>query len=91
MKSDNRLRTCALRNVRYTATVGLRNVIRHHAPKGQDFTNRNASLSALERERPAPELHQSKVRMKGEQLLLILKHVFGFAKVRYRGKYKNAN
>jgi IS5 family transposase len=45
-------------------------------------------LSAKER---AKYRSKSRVRAKGEHPLLILKRVFGFNKIRYRGLDKNAN
>jgi len=65
--------------------------IRKHAPNAKDFTNqkgrRNRPLSDGEKARNRTK---SKVRAKVEHPFLILKRVFGFTKVRYRGLKKNA-
>ena len=65
--------------------------IRDHAPNAKDFTNqkgcRNRPLSDDDK---AKNKTKSKVRAKVEHPFLILKRVFGFTKVRYRGLEKNA-
>ena len=75
-----------------SAYSGQRETIRNHAPGARDFTQRKAyrhrPLSALDRSR---NRSKSRVRAKGEHPFLILKRVFGFSKVRYRGLDKNAN
>jgi len=75
-----------------SAYSGQRETIRNHAPDARDFTQRKAyrhrPLSALDRARNRTK---SRVRAKGEHPFLILKRVFGFSKVRYRGLDKNAN
>ena len=67
-------------------------MIRKHAPKAKDFTqkkgSRHRSLTDAER---AKNRAKSSVRAKVEHPFLILKRVFGFNKVRYRGLDKNAN
>ena len=71
---------------------GQRAVIREHAPNGRDFTNRRdrhrGVVNAAEKARNRT---QSKVRAKVEHCFGVIKRVFGFAKVRYRGLAKNAN
>ena len=75
-----------------SAYTGQTEVIRKAAPYAQDFTHRKGHrhqpLSAEERHKNRTK---SRVRAKGEHPLLILKRVFGFNKVRYRGIHKNAN
>ena len=75
-----------------SAYAGQAEVIRRVAPYAQDFTNnkghRNWPLNAAERARNCTK---SKVRAKGEHPLLVLKRIFGFPKVRYRGLAKNAH
>lgn len=65
--------------------------IREHAPNAKDFTNqkgrRNNPLSDADKARNKTK---SKVRAKVEHPFLVLKQVFGFTKVRYRGLDKNA-
>ena len=67
-------------------------VIREHAPHAQDFTNRKGyryrPLSAEERRKNHTK---SKVRAKVEHPILVIKKIFGFCKVCYRGLDKNAN
>ena len=62
------------------------------APKARDFTNkrayRNAPLSDADKE---TNRRKSSIRAKVEHPFLILKRLWGFAKVRYRGLAKNAN
>ena len=71
---------------------GQRNVIREHAPNAQDFTNRryrhNGVVDEAERARNRTK---SKVRARVEHPFGVLKLVFGFVKVRYRGLAKNAH
>jgi transposase, IS5 family len=73
------------------AYAGQGAVLREHAPRAKDFTHRKSHryypLSVKER---AKNRSKSRVRAKGEHPLLILKRVFGFNKIRYRGLDKNA-
>ncbi len=75
-----------------SAYAGQTEVIRQHAPRAKDFTHkrghRHRPLSADDRRR---NRNKSRVRAKGEHPFLILKCIFGFDKVRYRGIDKNAN
>ena len=69
---------------------GQRVVIRQHAPKAKDFTNRRYRHRGIvdEVER-AKNRTKSKVRARVEHSIGVIKRVFGFAKVRYRGLTKN--
>ena len=71
---------------------GQRNVIVEHAPGAQDFTNRRYRQKGVvnENER-AKNRTKSKVRAKVEHAFFVIKQVFGFARVRYRGLDKNAH
>jgi len=75
-----------------SAYVGQTQVIRRVAPHARDFTQakarRHKALSAVER---AKNRNKSKVRAKVEHPFLVIKRIFGFAKVCYRGIAKNAN
>lgn len=75
-----------------SAYVGQTEVIRAMAPKARDFTQAKASrhwpLTETERSK---NRNKSKVRSKGEHPFLVIKRIFGFAKVCYRGIAKNAN
>ena len=74
------------------AYCGQSDTIREKCPKAKDFTQRKAH-----RHRPLTEQQEqanhtkSKTRSKVEHPFLVLKRVWGFAKVRYRGLMKNAN
>ena len=74
------------------AYTGQRDVIRKYAPLARDFTQKKAC-----RNRPLSEADRfsnrikSKVRAKVEHPFLVIKRIFGFCKVRYRGIMKNAN
>ena len=75
-----------------SAYAGQTEVIRKVAPYAQDFTHhkgyRHRPLSAEDRAR---NRSKSRVRAKGEHPFFVLKRIFGFTKVRYRGIHKNAN
>lgn len=75
-----------------TAYIGQRQVIRQVAPNAQDFTQikatRHRKLTRAER---LVNRTKSKVRAKVEHAFGVIKQIFGFRKVRYRGIYKNAN
>jgi len=75
-----------------SAYTGQGEVIREHAPKAKDFTQKKGSRhKALTDAERAKNRTKSRVRAKVEHPFLILKRVFGFDKVRYRGLDKNAN
>jgi IS5 family transposase len=71
---------------------GQRAVIREHAPKARDFTNRRyrhrGIVDEVERRKNRTK---SKVRARVEHAIGVIKRVFGFAKVRYRGLKKNTH
>ena len=75
-----------------SAYVGQTQVIRRVAPHARDFiqatARRHKALSAVER---AKNRNKSRVRARGEHPFLVIKRLFGFAKVCYRGIAKNAN
>jgi IS5 family transposase len=74
-----------------SAYAGQTEVIRQCAPQAKDFTqkrgHRHRPLSEEEQRR---NRNKSRVRAKGEHPILVLKCIFGFRKVRYRGIDKNA-
>jgi len=75
-----------------SAYCGQGEVIRAHAPQAMDFTNKKGSrFQPLTDSERAKNRTKSRVRAKVEHPFLILKRVFGFNKVRYRGLDKNAN
>ena len=74
------------------AYCGQRAVIREHAPNAKDFTNRRyRHRGVIDEAEKARNRTKSKVRAKVEHSLGVIKRVFGFAKVRYRGLDKNAH
>jgi IS5 family transposase len=71
---------------------GQRAAIRHKAPRARDFTNRRYRHRGVvdEKER-AKNRSKSRVRARVEHPIGVIKRVFGFTKVRYRGLKKNAH
>lgn len=71
---------------------GHREGIRQHAPEAKSFVqtkaHRHRPLSETERTRNRTK---SKVRAKVEHAFLVIKRIFGWAKVRYRGLAKNTH
>jgi len=75
-----------------SAYTGQGEVIREHAPNAKDFTNKKGCRNRpLSDDKKAKNKTKSKVRAKVEHPFLILKRIFGFNKVRYRGLDRNAN
>ena len=71
---------------------GQRAVIRRDAPKAKDFINRRyRHRGVVDQVEHAKNRTKSKVRAKVEHPIGVIKRVFGFAKVRYRGLIKNAH
>jgi IS5 family transposase len=67
-------------------------VIRDHAPNARDFTNqRYRHRGIVDEVERGKSRTKSKVRAKVEHPFLVIKRVFGFAKVRYRGLAKNTH
>jgi transposase, IS5 family len=75
-----------------SAYTGQTAIIREHAPYAQDFTHekgcRNKPLDDTAKGRNRTK---SRVRAKVEHVFGVIKRVFGFTKVRYRGLAKNAH
>jgi IS5 family transposase len=75
-----------------SAYSGQREVLQRHAPQAKSFIQAKASrhrpLSEGERARNRTK---SKVRAKVDHVFLVMKRIFGWAKVRYRGLTKNTN
>ena len=69
---------------------GQRAVILEHAPRARDFTNRRyRHRGVVDEVERAKNRTKSKVRARVEHAIGVIKRVFGFAKVRYRGLNKN--
>ena len=63
-----------------------------HAPNASDFTNRRCRYKDIVDEvEKAKNRSKSQVRAKVEHVFGVIKGVFGFRKVRYRGLGKNLN
>src|ERR1700747_1302281 len=78
--------------IRPIAASGQRAVIREHAPKARDFTNRRyRHRGVVDEVERAKNRTKSKVRARVEHVIGVIKRVFGFAKVRYRGLKKNTH
>jgi len=74
-----------------SAYSGQRDVIRQHAPEARDYCNRKGGRNRpLTEKQRSENRNKSRVRAKVEHPFLILKRIFGFSKVRYRGLAKNA-
>ena len=71
---------------------GQRDVVRQHAPDARNFiqakAHRHRPLSEAERARNRTK---SKVRAKVEQVFLVIKRIFGWSTVRYRGLAKKTH
>ena len=69
---------------------GKTEVIRRHAPRAKDFTNRrHRHRGRVDETERAKNRTKSKVRARVEHAIGVVKRIFGFAKVRYRGLMKN--
>ena len=74
------------------AYKGKTDVIREHAPDARDFTNRRYRFKQrIDEVQRAKNRTKSKIRSRVEHVFGVIKGVFGFVKVRYRGLDKNAN
>ncbi|CAG0938901.1 hypothetical protein GPROT2_00443 [Gammaproteobacteria bacterium] len=72
------------------AYKGQREVIRRVAPRARDFTNRPYRHNGvIDEAQKARNRTKSRVRAKVEHVIGVIKRVFGFTKVRYRGLAKN--
>lgn len=74
------------------AYSGQRDVTRQHAPHAKSFIQAKAHCHRpLSVEERARNCTKSKVRAKVEHAFLVIKRIFGWAKVRYRGLAKNTH
>lgn len=74
------------------AYKGKTEVIHEHAPNALDFTNRRYRFKKrIDEVQRAKNRTKSKIRSRVEHVFGVIKGVFGFVKVRYRGLDKNAN
>lgn len=69
---------------------GQRDAMRAAAPRARDFTNQRYRWgSRIDEQIKATNRNKSRVRAKVEHTIGVIKRVFGFQKVRYRGLAKN--
>ena len=69
-----------------------RELIRAKAPKAKDFTNRQCKWKHyIDDAIKAKNRNKSRIRARVEHSIGVIKRVFGFSKVRYRGLAKNGN
>ncbi|MGH8197299.1 MAG: IS5 family transposase, partial [Steroidobacteraceae bacterium] len=74
-----------------SAYQGQTEVIHQHAPNARDMTHRrHRHRGRIDEVQRRKNRNKSRVRAKGEHPFLVLKRIFGFTKVRYRGIAKNA-
>lgn len=75
-----------------SAYASQKALIREHAPQAKDFTNqrtrRRGEVDETERSR---NRNKSRIRARVEHVFAVVKRLWGFTKVRYRGLDKNAN
>jgi IS5 family transposase len=75
-----------------SAYIGQKEAMNTAAPNARDFTNRRGTRShALTDDERLTNRRKSRVRARVEHAFGIIKRLFGFSKVRYRGMMKNAN
>ena len=75
-----------------SAYSGQREVLRQHAPHAKSFIQAKAHrYRPLSEEERTKNRTKSKVRAKVEHAFLVIKRIFGWAKVRYRGLAKNTH
>jgi len=75
-----------------TGYAGQKTLLRQHAPHAKDFTQkRGRGYRYLSPQERAKNRTKSRVRAKVEHAIGVIKRIFGFAKVRYRGLAKNAH
>lgn len=74
------------------AYQGQKATIREHAPHARDFTNRRyRHRGVVDQVERGKNRSKSRVRAKVEHSIGVIKRVFGFTKVRYRGLTKNTH
>ena len=75
-----------------SAYASQKALIREHAPHAKDFTNqrtrKHGEVDEAERSR---NRNKSRIRARVEHVFVVVKRLWGFSKVRYRGLEKNAN
>ena len=74
-----------------SAYASQKNLIEGKAPKAKDFTNQRTRRNGVVDEAlKAKNRHKSRIRARVDHVFGVVKRLWGFAKVRYRGLAKNA-
>lgn len=75
-----------------SAYASQKDLMRQGAPQAKDFTNqrtrRRGEVDEIQRQK---NRNKSKIRSRVEHVFAVIKRLWGFGKVRYRGLAKNAN
>lgn len=75
-----------------SAYSSQKELIREHAPRAKDFTNQRVRKGGeVDEDEQRRNRTKSKVRARVEHVFAVIKRLWGFGKVRYRGLEKNAN
>ncbi len=73
-----------------SAYASQKELIASKAPKAKDFTNERVCRGEIAEAKRAKNHNKSKVRARVEHVFAVVKRLWGFTKVRYRGLAKNA-
>jgi IS5 family transposase len=75
-----------------SAYASQKELIASKAPKAKDFTNQRVRRRSgeVDETKRAKNRNKSKIRARVEHVFAVLKRLWGFSKVRYRGLAKNA-
>lgn len=75
-----------------SAYASQKDLIAEHAPEAKDFTNqRTRKRGGVDEAERLRNRNKSKIRARVEHMFAVIKRLWGFTKVRYRGLEKNAN
>ena len=75
-----------------SAYASQKELIQGKAPKAKNFTNeRIRRAGQVDETKRAKNRNKSKIRARVEYVFAVVKHLWGFTKVRYRGPAKNAD
>ena len=75
-----------------SAYASQKTLIRTHAPQAKDFTNQRVRKGGeVDEAGRSRNRNKSKIRARVEHVFAVVKRLWGFSKVRYRGLEKNAN
>ncbi|MCA9233356.1 MAG: transposase, partial [Planctomycetales bacterium] len=75
-----------------SAYASQKPLMRRHAPQARDFTNeRTRKGGQVDEAARSRNRNKSRIRARVEHVFAVIKRLWGFNKVRYRGLDKNAN